>query len=67
MIGVICEALNDDIKIDPNEIEDAKWFEKEDIEKVLAEGGNDDFRVPEKLAIARHLLEYHLLDYWTNE
>ena len=65
MIGVVCEALNDDINIDPNELEDAKWFKKDEIAHVLKTGGDDEFRVPEKLAIARHLLEYHLLEHWT--
>ncbi len=60
MIGVVCEALDDDIRIDPNEIEDAKWFDKNEIENVLAQGGDDNFRVPDKLAIARHLLEHWL-------
>lgn len=67
MIGVTCEALGDDIKIDPIELEDARWFDKEQIKKVLDNGGNDQFRVPEKLAIARHLLEVHLLENWIRE
>ena len=67
MIGTICEALNDTIKIDYNELEDAKWFDKETIRQVLKDGGNDHFRVPEKIAIARHLLEYHLYEHWMKE
>lgn len=67
MIGVIAEALNDEINIDNDELEDAKWFNKEDIISVLEKGGDDDFRVPDKLAIARHLLEYHLMVHWAND
>lgn len=61
MIGVIAEALDDNINIDNDELEDAKWFDKKAIQSVLKNGGDDDFRVPEKLAIARHLLEVHLM------
>lgn len=64
MIGVIAEALSDTINIDNDELEDAKWFDKRTIQSVLEEGGNDHFRVPEKLAIARHLLEVHMLEKW---
>ena len=67
MIGTICEALNEDINIDNDELEDAKWFDKKDLQEVLDEGGNDQFRVPERLAIARHLLEYHLLETWIRD
>lgn len=62
MIGTIGEALTDKINIDNEELEDARWFDKETIRNVLTEGGTDQFRVPERLAIARHLLEY-----WLNE
>lgn len=67
MIGTFCEALDDNINIDHNELEDALWFDKEAIRQVLLEGGTDQFRVPEKIAIARHLLERHLMEHWVNE
>lgn len=67
MIGVTCEALNNEIKIDSNELEDAKWFDRGEVEKALSSGGNDELRVPDKLAIARHLLEVHLLEHWVHE
>ena len=67
MIGAICEALNDEINIANDELEDAKWFDKDTIKQVLKNGGEDNFRVPEKLAIARHLLEYQLFEEWVNK
>lgn len=67
MIGVIAEALDDNINIDNDELEDARWFDKKTIQSVLKEGGDDDFRVPEKLAIARHLLEVHMMAEWASE
>lgn len=67
MIGVIAEALDDKINIDNDELEDAKWFDKKTIQSVLKEGGDDNFRVPEKLAIARHLLEVHMMAEWATD
>ena len=60
MIGAIGEALNNHIDIDSDELEDAGWFDKNQIREVLKTGGNDKFRLPEKFAIARHLLDYWL-------
>ena len=67
MIGVVAEALSSEINIDNDELEDAQWFSKEDIVSVLEKGGDDDFRVPDKLAIARHLLEHQLMVNWAND
>lgn len=58
MIGVIGEALTTSISVEQDELEDAKWFSKDEIHAVLESGGDDDFRVPDKLAIARHILEH---------
>ncbi|MCP5381393.1 MAG: NAD(+) diphosphatase [Kordiimonadaceae bacterium] len=63
MIGTIGKALNNDIEIENDEIEQACWFDKNEIRNVLKTGGDDNFRVPDKLAIARHLLEYWLYHY----
>jgi NAD+ diphosphatase len=58
MIGVIGEALSDDINIDGYELEDAKWFTKEELKKSIETGGDEIFQVPHKLAIARHILDH---------
>lgn len=39
MIGVIAEALDDNINIDNDELEDAKWFDKKAIQSVLKMAG----------------------------
>ncbi|MCC3862063.1 NAD(+) diphosphatase [Pseudemcibacter aquimaris] len=57
MIGVIGEAITTEIDIDKDELEDARWVSKDEIRDVLATGGDDQFSVPDKLAIARHILE----------
>ncbi len=62
MIGVIGKALHNDINIENDELDDARWFTKKQIAEVIKSGGDDQFRVPDKLAIARHLL-----DHWVNK
>ena len=61
MIGVIADALNDDIILD-DELEDALWVGKDKIIETINNGGDDQFRIPEELAIARHLLEHWVKD-----
>ncbi len=56
MIGLIGEALNDDIVIDPAELEDARWFELEELKQMLAGTHPDEIRAPTSMAIAYHLL-----------
>jgi NAD+ diphosphatase len=60
MLGCWAEALNEDIKIDPEELEDAKWFTKEEVAKALANSvdlAGPGLKVPPKYAIAHHLLK----------
>ena len=58
MIGVHVEAKEKELHIDTHEIADAKWIHKNDIRKIL--NGDESFGIsmPNKLAIARNLLEW---------
>jgi len=62
MIGVMAEGLSEEIDLEGDELEDAFWIEKKELIETMASGGNDKFRVPPRIAIARHLLEQ-----WVNE
>ena len=55
MIGCIGEALTDDIAFDGEELEDARWFTKDDIRRML-EGTHEEFLAPAPIAIANHLI-----------
>lgn len=57
MIGVRAAALSTEITIDPVELADARWFEREYLREIFESGGGSDFRIPPNIAIARHLLE----------
>ncbi len=57
MIGMAGQALTHDIRIDPHELEDARWFTRDEARRMMSGG---DAVVPRAAAIA-----YHLLRRWT--
>ena len=61
MLGCRGEALNDEINIDPNEIEDARWISREEMLSIIA-GEHPNIRGARRGAIARFLLENWLAD-----
>jgi NAD+ diphosphatase len=56
MIGAICEVENDNEKIDPHELESARWFTREEARLLLA-GAHSDCFCPPPFAIAHQLLK----------
>ncbi len=61
MIGCLAEGLSDEIAIDPQELEDARWFSRTELEEALA-GRSDVLAVPQRIAIAHHLIRAWLAD-----
>ena len=57
MMGFMAEAETRDLDLDPDEIEEARWIEKEDIIRLLNGERREDLRLPPKFTIARHLIE----------
>jgi NAD+ diphosphatase len=55
MIGCWAEALSHDIQVDAQELEDARWFSRDEAAAALA--GSGPFMCPPPLAIAHHLLK----------
>jgi NAD+ diphosphatase len=57
MIGCTCEAESEEISVDLVELQDAKWFEREQVRKAIELPGSvDEFFVPPAMSIAHHLL-----------
>ena len=56
MLGVSCEALSDEITPDLEELEDARWFAREEAALMLAREHPEGFIAPPPAAIAHHLL-----------
>lgn len=54
MIGFTAEALDDDIRIHDQELEDARWFTREDVDAGIEAG---ELRLSPSISISRHLIE----------
>ena len=57
MIGLHIEAQDKKLTIDTHELNDAKWVHKDDIKALLKGDESFGFSLPNKIAIARNLLE----------
>ena len=57
MIGCRAEALGSELTIDTAELEDARWFTRDEIAASLADPDSGPFQPPPRFAIARTLLE----------
>src|SRR3984885_13625235 len=56
MIGCHAEAISDRITIDPNEIEEARWFDREELQLMLALKHPRGLTTPPPIAIAHHII-----------
>ncbi|MEP9354814.1 NAD(+) diphosphatase [Xanthobacter sp. KR7-65] len=56
MIGCLAEAAGRDIVVDRNELEDARWFHRDEVALMLARTHPDGLFVPPPIAIAHHLV-----------
>ncbi len=56
MIGCHAEALSRDIVVDREELEDARWFDREEAIAMLARRHPDGLTTPPPVAIAHHLI-----------
>jgi NAD+ diphosphatase len=57
MIGAWAEAIDKVLTIDTNELEDARWFSRDEVLAALAQDPDACFQAPPHWAIARTLLE----------
>lgn len=60
MIGCTARAASSDLRIDTAELEDARWFKREEIAAALRDPDSGTFQPPPQFAIARTLLEHWL-------
>jgi NAD+ diphosphatase len=57
MLGCYAEAVSRDFQIDKHEIEDARWLTKDDVQARLANGIQDEMKLPVSIAIAHYLIK----------
>ncbi len=62
MIGCHCEALTMDISPDESELEDCRWFDRDEVRAMIAGSHPDGLIVPPKMAIANRLI--HAFAEW---
>lgn len=56
MIGCFGEALNDDLLFDSRELEDCRWFTRQEVRDMLNGSSASGIFVPPRAAIAHHLI-----------
>jgi NAD+ diphosphatase len=60
MIGCLAQASKTSLTIDMTELEDARWFTRDEVAAALADPESGPFQPPPHFAIARTLLEHWL-------
>ncbi len=57
MIGCLAEATTAELHIDKQELEEARWFSRQQVRRALEPAADDpELRVPPAMAIAHHLI-----------
>jgi NAD+ diphosphatase len=62
MIGCLAEALNDDLTVDGEELEHARWFTRDEVRLMLEGKHPDGLLAPQPMAIANAILRAWALD-----
>ena len=57
MIGCFAKAVSRDIKVDENELAEARWIERGVARELIQGGRVDGMLVPPPIAIAHHLIK----------
>lgn len=57
MIGVHCEAISDEITMADSELEDCRWFTRDDVKLMIADEHPKEWKCPPTRAIAHALIK----------
>ena len=57
MIGCFAHVTNDALKVDPEDLAEARWFSRAEICRAVASPDAVDFGIPGRIAIAHHLIK----------
>ncbi|KAM3868422.1 NAD-capped RNA hydrolase NUDT12 [Diretmus argenteus] len=58
MIGCLAVAVSTDIRVDENEIEEARWFPRQQVTDALFKGAKPAFTLPPRQTIAHQLVRH---------
>lgn len=56
MIGVHCEAISDEINMDESELEDCRWFTRDEVKLMIKDEHPKGYKCPPNLAIAAAII-----------
>jgi NAD+ diphosphatase len=62
MIGCRAEAVSREIVMDKVELEDCRWFSRDEVRAMIDQRHPLDFQAPRPIAIARRLLDHWLAE-----
>jgi NAD+ diphosphatase len=57
MLGMVGEAISEDITIDHDELDDARWFSFDEVAAMGNGSHPDDLQLPPDISIAHHLIK----------
>jgi NAD+ diphosphatase len=60
MIGCLAQATSREIVIDGQELEDARWFDRDEVHAMFEKRHPDGLLAPNRMAIAHHILRFWL-------
>ncbi|MEW5423654.1 NAD(+) diphosphatase [Amorphus sp. 3PC139-8] len=60
MVGCFAEARSFDLVREVDELEDVRWFSRNEVAAMLADRHPEGFKVPPAMAIAHHLIEAYV-------
>ena len=60
MIGCLARATSREIHIDGQELEDARWFHRDEVRAMYEKRHPEGLAAPNRMAIAHHILKYWL-------
>ena len=57
MLGCFAHVTDEELNVDPEELEEARWFSRDEIIRAYESPDSVDFGVPGRIAIAHHLIK----------
>ncbi len=57
MIGCFAHVADEETTVDPEELDEARWFSREEILQAYADPSSVDFGIPGRIAIAHHIIK----------
>jgi NAD+ diphosphatase len=57
MIGCFAHVTDEHLTVDPEELEEARWFSRDEIRRAYTAPDTVDFGIPGRIAIAHHLIK----------